>query len=243
MRNERKLFLVADAILGVAWLVCMLLLCNLKHLGGICLTGLAFGTITFVLAGAMNLIPENGHALNDASAHAIPIVVSATYLFVSILINTAAALTASLITSTAPLAAFFKLPLAATLLAVINIVLLAVYALYSLYSLAYLNGLYKKTNELQERSANTANLSAMLGNMLALTGDAALKADILKLKEAVNYSTTTTAAAGSNAEAAVMDEVSRAQAALTGGASADEVKQHIERALQIWHARNASITR
>ena len=233
MKNNKSLFLKTIGIVGVAWLIVVLLLNSLHGIDTLGIVGLVSGLLSFILVCGMNVLPERCQVRNDASAFAIPFVISAGYLIVSVVFNTILVVVSCFV--------YMSFKWLATVAVIINVLSLAGFAVYSLFALAYLGNLQQKDSTMREKTATPANISSLLGTALAMTDDAKIKAALCKLKETVDYSTNTSSAASIQTEREFAHQVEEIQSAIQNGDDVEKLLNLIDQAAKIWRGRNASV--
>ena len=231
MKANKKLFLSTITILGIAWLIVMLLLGGVSAAGQVGTIGFVFGILGFILVLAFNLVPEKEQVPNDASALVIPFTVSVLFLGASVVVNTVLIVLAGFLG--------IHFPLLAALAVIINVLLVAGFSVYALYALAYLGSLKRKDKTVRQRTSRTAQISSMLGGLLAMAESAQEKNALRQLKEAVDFSTNSTTGLSMDLEESVMRQLTEIQTAIANHESSESVTDRINTVLHTWHSRNA----
>jgi hypothetical protein len=230
MNNKIKQhsLLLIGAMIATAWCVIILLVCDLSRLGLPGWSGFIFVPLSFCIGYLASATSNRQLLRGDVGSAAIPAYYTVVFLVLSVVANTI----------------FLILSLSdfATILIIIDILLLVVYLSIMLCSTAYLSSLKNKGLTVDRKTASSAQISDSLEELTALTENAEEKAVLLKLKEAVDCSTNTSQRMSEPIEAEMGKQLKQLRSAILEKKETSIILKLIADAAVVWNRRNATMS-
>ena len=213
-------------IVGAVWIIAVIAFHAVLGLEWLCLGSIACVGVAVAAAELYLLVLRKDPGPQAAEPGALGVIFTVIYTIIALLLNTILVIKGY---------GNFN-----WLLVVLNLAALAGYIILVLWVDQSSAQLEKKLEKVEQKTAPSVNLGRKLGELVAITTDEEVRSRLLKLKEAVDYSTNISTQATADREAqfaAQLDEIAQLTIA-----RADKIiiLGKLETAEMLWKMRNAT---
>lgn len=226
MKEKHSFHMNQLALMGAAfiWIVGFILY-QLSHKTGIHYwLGFGFGLLGLAAAAASAVLIGRTRPETEETA-GIPVYYTSIYIVLVMAFNIFFALTPDHFLT--------------TLFVVINLAALLVYVLLVYNAGRYMGGVAGRAKQAAKKTEGKADISAELGELISMSTDAGVKAQLLKLKEKVDYSNDIS----TETEAFFVQKLCAIRAAIAEGVDAALVRDSVKEAETVWNVRNSGAGR
>lgn len=224
--SNRTLLSIAIAALGVVWLLVIFTISNwfipaLPYSGGA-----VFVLIAAALSILYLMVLRRSPGRQAAEAAAVPIYFTILYVIAAVGLNTVLVL--------------LGLGGSNRLLMICNVALDAVYILVILFAEKDNQRLAEQLSRTEQKLSEPVNISAKLGRILGAAEDSQIRAQVLKLKEAVDFSTNITTGATFESEQLMERQLDELMELIAGQAERSAIQDKLREAELTWKTRGSA---
>ena len=216
--------LMPVSILGIIWTILVLVFANYETANVFFWGGFIFGLITFAITAVVPwFVLKKTDNLSFELATPVYTFTS-IYFVVGFILNTI-----FVIISTAESYKWVIIP---------NVIIILIYAGALIFALRTVTGVSAMGKKIDEKVVSVQMFGVQISSLIDLIEDAEVKAQLLKLKEYVDYSDQVGVAGTKEIEDRFRTQLFDIQTMIDDGASTDEIAAKVKSATSTWKTRN-----
>ncbi len=226
--SKSKLFALSITLLGIVWSLALIAVCSFWE-SPLPLGGAAIGaTLAVILADIYLLVFRDTPDRQTVEVSAVPIYYTLVYFVMVVISNTALVLIG--------LGGFNRVVLST------NALMDVVYVILLLWAEKDTQRLKRQLSHTEQKLSLTIELLQKLGELLSVTEDEEIHKQLLKLKEAVDYSTNISTSTTYTLEEKMCRQLDEVMELIMAGADRTEIVNAIGRVETTWKMRSSMAT-